>query len=377
MEDKLLLFTRYFTIFIIILGVSFYEPIELSFLHIILVLIFIINTHLRYYLFKDKSIPIFITLLTDNIIGYFLFSNYNNLLLPFFILIILDCFFLMKDNLKYIALSIGIIVLFKIGINLAQEIQFVYISTIVIIILITFYTQKIKNKQITAEELYHELRKSEEKLVKTNRELELYADSIRELTLLQERNRISREIHDSVGHSLSTIIIQLGAIEKIARQDGDSASLMAANLRDFAKSGLDEIRKALKELKPKEFEEYETLLVIESLTKNFSKLTNIDVKLGFSKSKWQIDEKTSLVIYRAVQEFLSNSLRHGKATKINIFIHFGDESLILTMQDNGIGTDDIKLGMGLSSLKERVNEIGGNVKFESSKGKGFSLRISI
>jgi len=106
-------------------------------------------------------------------------------------------------------------------------------------------------------------------------------------------------------------------------------------------------------------------------------LTNIDVKLGFSKSKRQIDEKTSLVIYRAVQEYLSNSLRHGKATKINIFIHFDDDTLILTMQDNGIGTDDVKLGMGLSSLKERVNEIGGNVKFESSKGKGFALRISV
>ncbi len=377
MENKLLLITRYFTIFVIIIGIASYVSMDLNFLYIILILLFIISTQLRYFLFMDKSFPVFITLLIDYIIGHIIISSYDSLLLPFFILIILDCFLLIKNNLKYLALTIGFIDFIYLGMTLSLQVQLAYISTIIMIILIASYTLIIKNKQTMAEELYQELRKSEDKLIKANKELELYADSIKELTLLQERNRISREIHDSIGHSLSTIIIQLGAIEKIGKKDGSSASLMAANLRDFAKAGLEEIRKALKELKPKEFEDYETLLVIESLTKNFSKLTGIDVKLGFSKSKWQVDEKTSLVIYRTVQEFLSNSSRHGKATKINVFIHFDDESLILTMQDNGIGTDNIELGMGLNSLKERVMEIGGSVKLESSQGKGFFLRISL
>ena len=149
---------------------------------------------------------------------------------------------------------------------------------------------------------------------------------------------------------------------------------MAANLRDFTRKGLEEIRKALKELKPKEFKEYETILSLENLIKDFSKLTGIDVKLTFTKSKWNLDEKSSLVLYRAVQEFLSNSAKHGKATKINIYIHYDDE-LIVTLKDNGIGTDEIKPGMGLTSLAERIKEIGGSLSYESKRNNGFFMRI--
>lgn len=126
---------------------------------------------------------------------------------------------------------------------------------------------------------------------------------------------------------------------------------------------MEEIRKALKELKPREFKEYETILSIENLIKDFSKLTGIDVKFAFTKSKWNLDEKSSLVLYRAIQEFLSNSAKHGKATKVNIFIHFNNDEFIVTMQDNGKGTDEIKPGMGLTSIAERVKEIDGSLTY--------------
>ncbi len=90
-----------------------------------------------------------------------------------------------------------------------------------LLIVISLLTQYIKEQDISllkSEETYYKLRISEDNLIKANRDLEIYADSIKELTTLRERNRISREIHDSVGHSLSTIIIQLGAIEKNCRR---------------------------------------------------------------------------------------------------------------------------------------------------------------
>ena len=375
MENKIIFITRYFTIFIIILGISLTETENLGFLSIVLTLIFIINTQLRYFLLWDKFVPVFISILLDFIIGYISYRNYSGLLLPYFILGIVDSFFLIHNFSKYILSLIGILFFIFVGIELPIVHLLSYVVALMALGLVSLMITEAQHKQIKAEDLYHKLRKSEDKLIKANKELEVYADSIKELTLLEERNRISREIHDSVGHSLSTIIIQLGAIEKIAQSDGEIAASMAVNLRDFAKHGLEEIRKALKELKPKEFKEYETLLIIESLIKDFSKLTGIDVKLGFSKDKWQLDEKTSLVIYRVIQEFLSNSSKHGKPTKINIFIHFDDDYLIITMQDNGIGTDNIEPGMGLTSLTERVKELGGEVKYESGKGKGFLLRI--
>lgn len=375
MESKAFLIARYSTILIIILGITLTGADDLSFFAIALILFFIINTQLRYFLFMDKLIFVFTSIILDWILGYILFQIYDGLLLPYFILGMIDSFFLLSNYTSYISSILGILTLFFAGKKLPIDQLLTSITAIIIIGLISSIIKEEHNKKLQAEDLYHMLRKSEDDLIKTNHELEAYANSIKELTILKERNRISRDIHDSVGHSLSTIIIQLGAIEKIAKVDGVAATSMASNLRSFARNGLEEIRTALKELKPREFKEYESLLAIEALIKDFNKLTGINVKLGFSKNKWPLDEEMSLVLYRIVQEFLSNSAKHGKATKINIFMHFNKDNLILTMQDNGIGTNEIHLGMGLTSLSERVREIGGIVNYDSQEGKGFLLRV--
>ncbi len=78
-----------------------------------------------------------------------------------------------------------------------------------------------------------------------------------------------------------------------------------------------------------------------------------------------------------MQEFLSNSVRHGKATKVKVFMNFNDDQLIITLKDNGIGTDNLKKGMGLTNIWERVGELGGEVEYSTDKGKGFLLRVVI
>ena len=155
------------------------------------------------------------------------------------------------------------------------------------------------------------------------------------------------------------------------------ASDMANNLGEFAKDGLNEIRTALRQLKPSEFEKYESIIAIEDLTKEFSKLTGVDVKLGFTREKWPLNREQSFVIYRIVQEFLSNSIRHGKATKVNIFMNFNENDLILTLKDNGQGVDNLEKGMGLTNICERVNELGGQVDYDTKKDKGFLMRVVV
>lgn len=375
MKNKTFLIVRYLTIFMIIFGIVFTEMDNINFFAIILTLIFIINNQLRYFLFRGKTTPVFFSILFEWILGYISYGNYSCLLLPYFIIGIIDSFFLLDGYGKCIASSLGVATLAYAGKGLPINHLLSYMTTILSLGLISASIKEEQNKKIKVEDLYHKLRKSEDDLIKANKELELYADSIKYLSILRDRNRISRDIHDSIGHSLSTIIIQLGAIEKVATRDGEGAAFMAANLREFSKNGLREIREALKELKPKEFKESETLLAIEELIKDFSKLTGINVKLGFSKNKWPLDEDLSLIIYRIIQEFLSNSAKHGKADKVNIFMNFNDNDLIITLQDNGIGTNNIIPGMGLTSLVERVNEIGGKSSYESKAGQGFFLRV--
>ncbi|NLY86293.1 MAG: sensor histidine kinase [Tissierellia bacterium] len=374
MDNWAYLIARYFINLTIIIGVAITQIDSVDIPLIILTLIFVINTQFRYFQIRDRFVPNFISILVDFLLGYFTYTNYGGIILPYFLIGIIDSFFLLKGASKYILVSLGTGIFLYAGLDLAFEVLFSYIVAIIFLAFISSIIVREQKSKLKVEDLYNELRKSEDELIKANEELKAYADSIKELYVLKERNRISREIHDSVGHSLSTIIIQLGAIEKIAKENGQAASQMAANLRDFTRKGLEEIRKALKELKPKEFKEYETILSLENLIKDFSKLTGIDVKLTFTKSKWNLDEKSSLVLYRAVQEFLSNSAKHGKATKINIYIHYDDE-LIVTLKDNGIGTDEIKPGMGLTSLAERIKEIGGSLSYESKRNNGFFMRI--
>lgn len=184
------------------------------------------------------------------------------------------------------------------------------------------YIKEEHEKKLDAQLLYDELRISEEKLKQAKEELELYGASITELAVLKERNRISRDIHDSVGHALSTAIIQLNAMEVIASKENSSVAPLALNLREFLKNCLQEVREAISTLKPSEYQTYQELYRIEELIENFKKLSGMNVRLTISKQKWELSPKMGLTLYRAIQETLSNALRHGQATDASISIHF-------------------------------------------------------
>lgn len=240
------------------------------------------------------------------------------------------------------------------------------------------YISKLYITKKEAQKLYDKLKVSEEKLIYANNELEGYLHSIEEVTLLKERNRISREIHDSVGHALSTAMIQLSAMEAIAAKEGSSIRPMANNLRNFINESFQDVKKAVRELKPDEYDNYQGLLRIQEVCKNFEKMSGIEVKSIISKGEWSLSSKQINHIYRITQEVLSNSLRHGKATLIKVIMNFTDDEFVISFNDNGIGTDEIKeIGVGLKSIRERTEEINGIVDMKSSKGKGFFIKVIV
>jgi len=232
-------------------------------------------------------------------------------------------------------------------------------------------------EKINAQNLYDKLRQREEELKKANKDLESYANTIEEITLLRERNRISREIHDNVGHALSTIMIQLAALSNIIPLNPKKAIEMSDNLAKFTDDSLQNVRAAVRSMKPREFEEYEGLVSITEMVKNFEKLSGIRVNLRFSDKFWSLNSDQTMVIYRLIQEFLSNSIRHGKATEVNMFLNFMERSLRIYMKDNGIGCGKIHEGVGLKSIRERVKVWGGNMEYYSKEGEGFEIAATI
>lgn len=200
---------------------------------------------------------------------------------------------------------------------------------------------------------------------------------LKDIYITRERNRISRDMHDTIGHSLSTIIIQLSAIEKLAQLDGQKTERMIHKLRNYALESMDNIRAVLKDTKPKNSDEDELILMIENLIKTNSNLTDMEISFKFSSNRYPLDYKLEKLFYNAVKEFISNSIKHSQASRISINLFYKDNLTILSMKDNGQGTDSIVPGMGLKSLEERVRENHGDLLVESSRGSGFFVSISI
>lgn len=221
----------------------------------------------------------------------------------------------------------------------------------------------------------YRLNESNQKLTNELERVESSMNTIKELYTTIERNRISRELHDSIGHSLSTIVINLRAIEKMSRDDSEKAGEMASTLTEFSKDALLKLRQTLSELKPSEISAKSIQIAIEELINNFSELSAIHVNFGVSKNLWELGEHRELVIYRIVQEFLSNSAKHGKPKSINIFMNYGQTELILTLKDDGVGTDEINENIGLKGIRERIIEVGGNIQYSSTIGDGFFMRV--
>lgn len=376
MENKSKLATvRYFTLILMIAGIVG-SGADISSGMLIFILIFIINNQLRFFSL-DKYLIKLISLTIELIMIIIAYKWMGGYLFTYLALAAIDSNILFRNPFTFVFNGVIALEAVILSFDGNLDMQLVNIGTVIIVMTVLYFSNEEKDKKLQAQELYDKLKISEEKLKKANKDLEAYSGSVEEITLLRERNRISREIHDSVGHSLSAIAIQLGAIEKTIDRDSEGAKELTKNLRAYTKNCLQEVREAVREIKPKDFEAYEGILIIEELIKNFKKLTGVDVRLSFTKEKWPLNSDQAFVIYRIIQEFLANSVRHGKATAVHIMMAYTEYKLTITMKDNGSGAKNLTEGIGLKSIRERVHEIGGSFDYNTTAGEGFLAKIEL
>ncbi|MBD8045886.1 MAG: sensor histidine kinase [Clostridium argentinense] len=372
-QQKYMIFLRYGYILLFLL--SFGKGYKnIGSIEIIFLLTYIINNQLRFFILPEENTYIVPSLIFEILLGYKLYILVGNFGGLIFVLSLIDIIYMFKKvhTLIYI-LGITILIITQKNLELL-------ISWLIAALPIFLLLAKVKDEEgrkLEAQNLYDKLRGKDEELKRVNKELEVYANTIEEITILRERNRISREIHDNVGHALSTIIIQLGAIEKICKSDGEAASIMAKNLGGFAKESMERVRGAVRAMKPREFEEYEGVIAVSEMIKNFQKLTGVEVKLRVSDSVWKLNSDQTMVIYRIIQEFLSNAVRHGKSTEVKIFLNFLETHLRVHLKDNGVGCSKVIPGIELQSIKERVATWGGNIEYFAKEGQGFELVVTM
>ena len=202
--------------------------------------------------------------------------------------------------------------------------------------------------------------------------------TMKEIFTLQERNRISREIHDSVGHSLSTIIIQLGAISQLAKMENSPIQEMSEGLREFATQGLQEVRKIVHDMKPEQMDRKQLDIALEEFFHEVQVNSGIEIQFRKNDPTFALNSEAELSVFRGVQEAITNAMRHGYSTKITVLLMYNQAQLVVTIKDNGQGATSQELVPkgGLKSLQERLRREGGVVEMNPSN-QGVTIQFII
>ncbi|MEP9409689.1 hybrid sensor histidine kinase/response regulator transcription factor [Peribacillus frigoritolerans] len=196
--------------------------------------------------------------------------------------------------------------------------------------------------------------------------LEQHIKRIEELTLIEERSRLSHELHDTIGHALTSLIF---GVESLRSSVPASQIERVDSLVGIAQHSLDDIRKHLHQLShtPLSHSLSESL---RQLTEKFMKSTGITVKFRVIGSETLVMQKINFCLYRCLQESLTNAVRHGQANVISVQLHFDSQQLRLQIEDNGIGMEEIQFGFGLNGMKERLELFHGTLSVHSGSGQG-------
>lgn len=204
--------------------------------------------------------------------------------------------------------------------------------------------------------------------------VELQGD-LKELAVVEERNRLAREIHDGLGASLSSLIIQAEYLAQLATDDAVKKEV--AELKQSAEESIEELRRSLQMMR----EDFDIANGVADYVRTFGDRTQLPVR--FEKSGTllgRLPPETSLALFRVLQELLSNAAKHAQPKEVVVKLHFAPEAVLLSVKDDGKGFDpkSPRPGhYGLINLRERALKVQGNVDVEAAPGAGAHITFTV
>ncbi len=195
-------------------------------------------------------------------------------------------------------------------------------------------------------------------------------------TIVGERKRLSREIHDAVGYSLTNIIMLLEAAALLVNKDPGQQKEAILNAKKQAINGLEETRTALRHLREDSGDKLHGKRAIDELIRAFRDATGISIKVEYGNLPFSVSETVDTLMFRMIQEGMTNAFRHGMASAITIIFWVDKELIRLSIHDNGSGATDIAEGIGLAGMRERLEQIGGSLVMKNVID-GFELSARI
>lgn len=338
-------------------------------------LVLITNSTLKYFINKDSKLY-FISIIIDSILIFLLEQNsrllINYFLHSFYIIVLLEASITLNVKKGIVAgiiasffSMIKFIYLVYFKFNLSSFSQFIFFFLInALILIIAIFAQYNKTEKEKKDTLYREL-------LDTHKKLKEYTEEVRRLSIIEEKNRIARDIHDNLGHNMTALIMQLQMSEHYMNQKNQSKSkeLLEKSIQT-AKDSLTGIREVVETLRGKDII-YFPQKPLRKLIDEFSEKTKTLIDLNV-RGEVATNDDLNTAIYHILQESLTNAVRHGNATKIFVEIDYSDNAIEFSIRDNGKGAKSINEGYGLKGIRERVENLGGKIEFKSSNG--FSIK---
>jgi signal transduction histidine kinase len=213
-------------------------------------------------------------------------------------------------------------------------------------------------------------------LEKANAQLAEYAAQVDQLATIRERNRLAREVHDTLGHYLTVINVQLEVVTKLIDSNPARAREAAVKAKALASEGLNEVRRSVAALRPSPLEDKLLSEAIRGLIET-SRDAGLMVTFEQGGMASALSSEMETVLYRAAQESLTNIRKHAHASAVSVRLMYTTDLVSLRVRDNGVGRQGDEDNVGLSALRERVAALNGAVLAENHLEGGFVLEVTL
>lgn len=213
-------------------------------------------------------------------------------------------------------------------------------------------------------------------LEEANAQLAAYATQAEELAMTQERNRLAREIHDNLGHTLTIVNVQIEAAKVVMNSEPERALDALNKAQASAREGLNQVRESVASLRESPVSNRPLSEAIGPLVQEVQS-TGIVTEFKVVGKPQTLENKVALAFYRAAQEGLTNVCKHARASRVDVLLDFQPGEVRLEVEDNGVGATETTGGFGLLGIRERMQLLGGKLEIRTGAGKGFWLMASV
>jgi two-component system sensor histidine kinase UhpB len=189
-----------------------------------------------------------------------------------------------------------------------------------------------------------------------------------------ERHRIAQELHDEVGQSLTVVLLGLKGLE---RQVPEEVRPELAAVRESARTGIDDVRRVARQLRPGVLEDLGLHAALASLATDVGALGRTTVRRTIGRGLPELPQDRELVIYRVAQEALTNVVRHAHAATAELSLCKIGDKVALTVSDDGRGSSALVAGAGISGMRERALLVGADLSVTSTPGRGTTVRLEV